>query len=228
MSELSFEDLCSDFFWTELHEEKKQTKNQHNLENTLLSNESLTGPPPQPGSAHSCVCYMQALCWCASEVLEKGRRHLEEGLQAASPFTAGKRTWIAEGPRPERGQNWGGRVSGQSWNRTWIITEGRESSGTVSHDDEGGQELTKLRGGDGPTFRLAASLPALGQLGVGRRREVHRRARSGNKKLDFLLLLLLFHAILFSQLPVHSHGLICKNCKIPGTAGPDEEKGKRD
>lgn len=80
---------------------KKQTKNQHNLENTLLSNESLTGPPPQPGSAHSCVCYMQALCWCASEVLEKGRRHLEEGLQAASPFTAGKRTWIAEGPRPE-------------------------------------------------------------------------------------------------------------------------------
>lgn len=93
-------------------------------------------------------------------------------------------------------------------------------SGTVSHNDERGQQLTELRRRDGPSFGLAALLPAPGQLGLGRRGELHRRARSGYDERD-LLLLLVFHAVLFSQLTVHSHGFTSEEGQVSGIAGSE-------
>lgn len=52
----------------------RKKKIQYNLENTLLSNKSLTGPPPQTGSAHSCVF---AICRPCADVLQKCWRRAE-------------------------------------------------------------------------------------------------------------------------------------------------------
>lgn len=110
----------------------------------------------------------------------------------------------AETERRRRSQNRGRRGVG-AWKSSCNLIR----SSAVSHDDEGGQELTELRGGDGASLRLAASLPAPSQLGGGRRREAHRGAAGGDDQRDFLLLLLI-HAILLGQLPVHSHGMVGK------------------
>lgn len=100
----------------------------------------------------------------------------------------------------------------------WSVGDGR-GSGTVSHDDEGGQEFTQLGRRDGPSLGLAASLPAPGQLGVGGRRELHGGARGRHHEWDVLLLVLVLHAVLLGQLPVHGHGLVGEECQVPGTAG---------
>lgn len=100
----------------------------------------------------------------------------------------------------------------------WSVGDGR-GSGTVSHDDEGGQEFAQLGSRDGPSFGLAASLPAPGQLGVGGRRERHGGAGGRHHERAVLLLVLVLHAVLLSQLPVHSHDLVGEESQVPGTAG---------
>lgn len=36
-------------------------KKKHNLENTSISLSHIINPPSQPGRAHMCICYLQAL-----------------------------------------------------------------------------------------------------------------------------------------------------------------------
>lgn len=125
-------------------------------------------------------------------------------------------------------------VGGSPGSGLAILTEGRRSvgrsvgdgrgSGTVSHDDEGGQEFAQLGGRHGPSLGLAASLPAPGQLGVGGRRELHGGAGGRHHERDVLLLVLVLHAILLGQLPVHGHGLVGEECEVPGTAGSAGQK----
>lgn len=71
---------------SELSFMKKEKKKKH--KKILLSLSQIINWTFSPTCTCTCVCHLQALGWCASEVLQKGRRHLEEGLQAASPFTA--------------------------------------------------------------------------------------------------------------------------------------------
>lgn len=162
-------------------------------------------------------------------MLQRGRRHLEERAvrrRRPPPLTARQK-------KPEWQRNQGllelgrGASAEEEAEEDLDLDLHREvrgqvgkCSGTVSHNDERGQQLTELRRRDRPSFGLAALLPAPGQLGLGRRGELHRRARSGDDERD-LLLLLVFHAVLFSQLTVHSHGLTSEEGQVSGIAGSE-------
>lgn len=163
-------------------------------------------------------------------------RSAAEGQKAFRRRAASSFSRYSEAKKPEwqrnqgqlesqRGAWWGGRVLDQDLNLNGRSGPGWQSSGTVSHNNKGGQELTKLSSRDRPWLGLAVPLPAPSQLGVGRRIEAHRRARSSNHKRGILLLLFL-HAILFSQLPIDSHGLVSKECQIPCIAGSDRQETK--
>lgn len=94
---------CCDFFWVLWRKKTKQKK--HNLENTSLSL-IIKWPSSQTlACTYECVCYMQALGWCASEVLQKGRRHLEK--RAASSISL-----YSEARKPEWQRNQGQLESG--------------------------------------------------------------------------------------------------------------------
>lgn len=180
-------------------------------------------------------------------------RKNKKGLQEATPLTARqeeslngrgtKASWSRRegdwGREGRTGLDWTGlgesqEVGGSPGSGLAILTEGRRSvgrsvgdgrgSGTVSHDDEWGQEFAQLGGRHGPSLGLAASLPAPGQLGVGGRRELHGGACGRHHERDVLLLVLVLHAILLGQLPVHGHGLVGEECEVPGTAGSAGQK----
>lgn len=89
---------------------------------------------------------------CASEVLQKCRRH-QQG-------------WSLMGQDQSQERGRGGTVQGSLLVSASIDGPNVVRSGAVSHYYQWSQELSQLRGGDRTSFGLAVSLPAPGQFGV--------------------------------------------------------------